>query len=94
MTSEKTDAPWRYSTAMKAQVMAKMAMAHGINANVLHCWQQLDSAGRTAPTKIFGETRPHHAYLFANRRANGMKEQRRQMLHFGAGAKAGAFRVG
>ncbi|WP_368667274.1 hypothetical protein, partial [Roseomonas sp. 18066] len=23
--------------------------------------------------KVFGEARPHHAYLFANRRANRMK---------------------
>ena len=46
MTSEKTDTRRRYSTTMKAEVVAecaepgasvaKIAMAHGINANVVH----------------------------------------------------------
>jgi transposase len=41
----------RYSAETKAQVIAeceapgasvaKVAMAHGINANVVHCWRQL-----------------------------------------------------
>ncbi|WP_375136356.1 IS66-like element accessory protein TnpA [Azohydromonas australica] len=52
----------RYSAAMKAQVMAecdapgasvaKVAMAHGINANVVHRWRQLareDGAERSRP---------------------------------------------
>lgn len=51
MTSEKTDTRRRYSAATKAQVVAacnepgasvaKVAMAHGINANVVHRWRQL-----------------------------------------------------
>ena len=50
MTSEQTDTRRRYSAAMKAQVVAacgepgasvaKVAMAHGINANVVHRWRQ------------------------------------------------------
>ncbi|WP_200845805.1 IS66 family insertion sequence element accessory protein TnpB, partial [Raoultella sp. 18051] len=31
--------------------------------------------------KVFGEARPHHAYLFANRRANRMKV----LVHDGIG---------
>ena len=51
MTSEKAETRRRYSAAMKAQVVAacdqpgasvaKVAMAHGINANVVHRWRQL-----------------------------------------------------
>ncbi len=50
MTSEKTAARRQYSEAVKAQVVAecdapgasvaKVAMAHGINANVVHRWRQ------------------------------------------------------
>ena len=46
-----------YSTELKAQVLAqcdapgasvaKVAMAHGINANVVHRWRQLVREGRT-----------------------------------------------
>jgi transposase len=51
MTSEKTVTRRRYSAEFKAQVMsqcdvhgnsvAKVAMSHGINANVVHGWRQL-----------------------------------------------------
>jgi transposase len=51
MTSEKTDRRRQYSTAVKTQVLAecdepgasvaKVAMLHGINANVVHRWRQL-----------------------------------------------------
>ena len=59
MTSEKTDTRRRYSAATKAQVVAacdepgasvaKVAMAHGINANVVHRWRQLAREGRPGP---------------------------------------------
>ncbi len=61
MTSEKKDTRRRYDAAMKAQVVAacdepgasvaKVAMAHGINANVVHRWRQLAREGRPAPAK-------------------------------------------
>ena len=61
MTSEKTETRRRYSAVMKAQVVAacdepgasvaKVAMAHGINANVVHRWRQLAREGKAAPTK-------------------------------------------
>ena len=61
MTSEKTDTRRRYSATMKAQVVAacnepgasvaKVAMAHGINANVVHRWRQLAREGKPATTK-------------------------------------------
>jgi transposase len=51
MTSEKTAARRRYSAQFKTQVLrecaapgasvAKVAMAHGINANVVHGWRKL-----------------------------------------------------
>ena len=51
MTSEKVDTRRRYSMATKAQVVAqcaepgasvaKIAMAHGVNANVVHRWRKL-----------------------------------------------------
>ena len=51
MTSEKTPTRRRYSAQFKAQVLAecdapgasvaKVAMAHGINANVVHGWRKL-----------------------------------------------------
>ena len=91
MASEKTGTRRQYSEALKAQVVAecdlpgasvaKVAMAHGINANVVHRWRQL--ARQSKPfvpggtesalarvVNVFGEARPHHAYLFANKRAN------------------------
>lgn len=55
MTSEKADTRRRYSTMTKAQVVAqcaeagasvaKIAMAHGINANVVHRWRNLARGG-------------------------------------------------
>lgn len=61
MTSEKTDTRRRYSATMKAQVVAacnepgasvaKVAMAHGINANVVHRWRQLAREGKSTPAK-------------------------------------------
>lgn len=58
MTSEKKDKRRQYSAAMKAQVVAecgepgasvaKVAMAHGINANVVHRWRQLAREGKVA----------------------------------------------
>ena len=65
MTSEKASTRRRYSAAMKAQVIAecseagasvaKVAMAHGINANVVHRWRQLAREGKVAaPTRPSG----------------------------------------
>jgi len=61
MTSEKTDTRRRYSAGMKAQVVAacnetgasvaKVAMAHGINANVVHRWRQLAREGKAGPAR-------------------------------------------
>lgn len=55
MTSEKTGARRRYSQELKAQILAqcevlgasvaKVAMAHGINANVVHGWRKLAREG-------------------------------------------------
>jgi transposase len=39
--------------------------------------------------KVFGEARPHHAYLFANRRANRMKA----LVHDGIGIWLAARRL-
>ena len=39
--------------------------------------------------KVFGEARPHHAYLFANRRANRMKV----LVHDGVGIWLAARRL-
>jgi len=57
MTSEKARTRKRYGAAMKAQILAecaeagasvaKVAMAHGINANVVHRWRQLAREGAT-----------------------------------------------
>lgn len=51
LTSDKPEARRRYSAELKAQVVtqcdvpgasvAKVAMTHGINANVVHRWRQL-----------------------------------------------------
>ncbi len=51
MANEKADMRWRYSTMSKAQVvaqcaeprasLAKIAMEHGIDANVVHHWRKL-----------------------------------------------------
>ncbi|WP_374439006.1 transposase [Inhella sp.] len=61
MTSEKATTRRQYSAATKAQVMAqcdepgasvaKVAMAHGINANVVHRWRQLAREGQAAAAK-------------------------------------------
>ena len=61
MTSEKTQSRRHYSAAAKAQVVAecnepgasvaKVAMAHGINANVVHRWRQLAREGQVRPVK-------------------------------------------
>jgi transposase len=61
MTSEKLDTRRRYSAALKAQVVAscdepgasvaKVAMAHGINANVVHRWRRLAREGKATPAK-------------------------------------------
>ncbi len=65
MTSEKTETRRRYSAAMKAQVVAecgkagasvaKVAMAHGINANVVHRWRQLAREGKFQVPATTGE---------------------------------------
>ncbi len=57
MTSEKTDQRRQYSAELKAAVVtqcdepgasvAKVAMSHGINANVVHRWRQLAREGGT-----------------------------------------------
>jgi len=65
MASEKTDKRRQYSASMKAQVVAecgepgasvaKVAMAHGINANVVHRWRQLAREGKAAMPAKTGE---------------------------------------
>jgi transposase len=60
MTSEKTTTRRRYSKELKAQVLAecdgagasvaKVAMAHGINANIVHGWRKLAREGGGAVT--------------------------------------------
>lgn len=65
MTSEKTDTRRRYSLATKAQVVAecaepgasvaKIAMAHGINANVVHRWRKLARGGAVKTVSRTGE---------------------------------------
>ena len=51
----------RYGADLKAQILveceapgasvAKVAMAHGINANVVHRWRQLAREGKVTPAK-------------------------------------------
>jgi transposase len=58
----------RYSAELQAQVLAecgaagasvaKVAMTHGINANVVHRWRQLAREGRGAPATTTGEFVP------------------------------------
>ena len=65
MASEKTDTRRRYSATMKAQVVAecgkpgasvaKVAMAHRINANVVHRWRQLAREGKVQAPATTGE---------------------------------------
>ena len=68
MASDKPATRRRYSAALKAQVMAecdapgasvaKVAMARGINANVVHRWRQLLRDGRPAVPACRGEFVP------------------------------------
>lgn len=62
MTSEKKQTRQRYDAATKARVVAecdepgasvaKVALAHGINANVVHRWRQLArEEGKETPSK-------------------------------------------
>lgn len=46
-------------------------------------------AALTRVVNVFGEARPHHAYLFANRRGNRMKA----MVHDGIGVWLAARRL-
>ena len=64
MASEQTARRRRYSQEMKAQVLAeceapsasvaKVAMSHGINANVVHGWRKLarEASEVTEPTPV------------------------------------------
>ena len=68
MTSEKTDTRRSYSAEVKAQVLAecegpgasvaKVAMSHGINANVVHRWRQLARQGKSPIPAKTGEFMP------------------------------------
>ena len=68
MTSEKTDRRRQYSAAVKAQVVAecggpgasvaKVAMSHGIKANVVHRWRQLAREGKSPIPAKTGEFMP------------------------------------
>ena len=65
MTSEKARTRKRYGVAMKAQILtecglpgasvAKVALAHGINANVVHRWRQFARAGSIGTPAKTGE---------------------------------------
>lgn len=65
MTSEKVDTRRGYSTMTKAQVVAqcaeagasvaKIAMAHGINANVVHRWRKLARGAEAKAATKTGE---------------------------------------
>jgi transposase len=62
MESESRDRRRRYSAELKAQVMAeceapgvsvaRVAMAHGINANVVHRWRQWAREGGARRTRL------------------------------------------
>jgi transposase len=68
MASEKAATRRRYSPELKAQVMAecdapgasvaKVAMSHGINANVVHGWRKLAREGGAASIVTRGEFVP------------------------------------
>ena len=68
MTSEKKETRRRYSAAVKAQVVAecdepvasvaKVAMSHGINANVVHRWRQLAREGKSPVSTKTGAFMP------------------------------------
>lgn len=61
MASESRERRQRYSAELKAQIMAeceaadasvaRVAMAHGINANVVHRWRQVVREGGTRRTR-------------------------------------------
>ena len=62
MASDKPTSRRTYSDALKVQVLAeceapgtsvaKVALAHGINANVVHRWRQLLREGKPSPPSI------------------------------------------
>jgi transposase len=68
MTSDKTATRRRYSQEFKAQVVgecdargasvAKVAMSHGVNANVVHGWRKLAREGGAAAIVTRGEFVP------------------------------------
>ena len=64
----------RHSAELKAQVLSECAQPGASVARVAH---------------VFGSARPHHAYLFANRRANRMKV----LVHDGIGVWLAARRL-
>jgi len=74
MASDKRASRRRYSEELKARVMAECGVAGASVAKVVH---------------VFGAARPHHAYLFANRRANRMKV----LVHDGIGIWLAARRL-
>ena len=61
MTSEKKQTRRRYDAATKARVVAecnepgasvaKVALAHGINANIVHRWRQLAREGKAVASR-------------------------------------------
>jgi transposase len=68
MGSERAATRRRYSAEVKARVMAecdapgasvaKVAMAHGINANILHRWRQLAREGRAQASELSSQFVP------------------------------------
>jgi transposase len=62
MASESRPQRKRHSAELKAQILAecaapgasvaRVAMSHGINANVVHRWRQLARVAETAPTHL------------------------------------------
>lgn len=68
MASETTATRRRYGAELKTQVraqcdapgasVAKVAMAHGINANGVHRWRQLTREGRPTALALCGEFVP------------------------------------
>ena len=103
MKDSRKDTRRRYSAEFKTQILgecsqpaasvAGVALSHGINANIVHKWRRLAHAGTEAAlarvVHVFGSARPHHAYLFANRRANRMKV----LVHDGIGVWLAARRL-
>ena len=68
MADEKAASRRSYSAQLKAQVLAecaapgasvaKVAMSHGINADVVHCWRRLAREGAGAAPVRVGEVVP------------------------------------